>query len=142
MDVFSKNIHQKIDWKKVIYLLFIEILSIKMQKFVIIEGKTFEYIIGRSADENHKIIDQANLYDLWFHVSNYPSCHVICKLENKKYESKLFHKIIKQGALCCKQYCKFKNVQDVSIIYTYIKNITKTKTPGQVTAKNINYISI
>ena len=113
-----------------------------MQKFVIIEGKTFEYIIGRSADENHEIIEQANPYDLWFHVSNYPSCHVICKLENKKYESKLFHKIIKQGAVCCKQYCKFKNVLDVSIIYTYIKNITKTYKSGEVTAKHIKNISI
>ena len=113
-----------------------------MQKFVIIEGKTFEYIIGRSADENHEIIEHANPYYLWFHVSNYPSCHVICKLENKKYESKLFHKIIKQGALCCKQYCKFKNVHDVSIIYTYIKNVTKTEKIGEVVAKNIKNISI
>jgi len=113
-----------------------------MQKFVIIEGKTFEYIIGRSADENHVIIEQANPYDLWFHVSNYPSCHVICKLENKKYESKLFHKIIKQGALCCKQYCKFKNVKDVSIIYTYIKNVTKTEKIGEVVTKDSKNISI
>ena len=70
-----------------------------MQKIVFIEGKTFEYEIGKSSQENHDIIDKANPYDLWFHVSNYPSCHVICKLEDIKYDKKMFNKIVKQGAL-------------------------------------------
>lgn len=113
-----------------------------MQKIVFIEGKTFEYEIGKSSQENHDIIDKANPYDLWFHVSNYPSCHVICKLEDIKYDKKMFNKIVKQGALCCKQYCKFKNVQDLTIIYTRIKNVIKTNIPGQVTTEHIKYISI
>ena len=114
-----------------------------MQKIIIIiENKTFEYTIGKSAYENHHIIDISNPYDLWFHVSDYPSCHVICKLENIRYNAKLFNKIIKQGAVICKQNCNLKNKKDLSISYTHLKNIKKTNIPGEVSLQNVKYINI
>lgn len=114
-----------------------------MQKIIIIiENITFEYIIGKSAYENHHIIDESNPYDLWFHVSHHPSCHVICKLEDIRYNTKLFHKIIKQGAIICKQHSNFKNIQNLSISYTHLKNVKKTNIPGEVTLKNVKYINI
>jgi len=114
-----------------------------LEKKVCIEGIFYTYIIGTNANENFKLIDMSNPYDLWFHVANYPSCHVICQLqEDKKYDKKLLRKIVKQGALCCKQYCKYKNISDLSITYTYIKNISKTDIIGQVNTTNAKYISI
>jgi predicted ribosome quality control (RQC) complex YloA/Tae2 family protein len=113
-----------------------------IEKQIFIENIKYTFIVGRDANENTEIIKQAEPYDLWFHVSNYPSCHVICKLEPIKYDKKIFRKIIKQGAICCKQYCSYKNIDNLSIDYTYIKNVTLTDIPGSVNVTNVKNIDI
>ena len=47
--------------------------------------------------------------------------------------------IIFAGSLV-KEYSKLKNNKKVKIIYTQIKNITKTKTPGCVLTQNTKTI--
>ena len=41
----------------------------------------FEIIVGSSSQENWDIIDDSCQNDIWFHLENLPSCHVI--LTNK-----------------------------------------------------------
>ena len=109
-------------------------------------GTNIDFIIGGNAQENHDIIDEgynANENNLWFHISDKPSAHVISKipkdLELKKDEVK---KIIKQGALICKTYSKYKKEKNVSIDYTKIKNVEKCEEPGVVTLKDVKKIII
>jgi predicted ribosome quality control (RQC) complex YloA/Tae2 family protein len=109
-------------------------------------GTNIEFIIGGNAQENHNIIDEAydaNKNNLWFHISDKPSAHVISKIpkdmELKKDEIK---KIIKQGALICKTYSKYKKEKNVSIDYTRIKNVEKCEEPGAVTLKEVKKIII
>ena len=35
------------------------------------------FVIGKNAKENFEIIDHSKPNDLWFHIENAPSCHVI-----------------------------------------------------------------
>lgn len=98
-----------------------------------------DFIVGGNAQENHDIIDSADDEDYWFHVSQYPSCHVICKIPDGIKEiknKKILLKIAKQGAIICKENSKYKSHKHVEIVYTQIKNITKLDTPGSVSISN------
>jgi predicted ribosome quality control (RQC) complex YloA/Tae2 family protein len=114
---------------------------------------TIEYIIGQNASENFKIIDDAiddapddapddvNNDYMWFHIDGYPSCHVLCKVHNN-LSKKDFLKVIKRGALCCKENSKYRTEKSVSVIYTYLKNVTKTDIIGTVITSNTKSIKV
>lgn len=107
------------------------------------------YKVGSSAKNNFEIIDEADPNDLWFHLQNEPSCHVVTCFKNKYtdrddelpncydinfdyLEKKEKQQIIKQGALICKQYSKLKSAKNVPIIYTKIEDVQKTDVLGSV----------
>ena len=108
------------------------------------------YKVGSSAKNNFEIIDEANPNDLWFHLKDVSSCHVIACFKNIQYttrddelpnfydivfddlEKKEKQQIIKQGALICKQYSKLKSAKNVPITYTKIEDVQKTDVPGSV----------
>jgi len=87
------------------------------------------YKLGRNAQENFKLLDEANEIDSdywWFHLEDHPSGHCIV---HTKDLNKL--DIIFAGTLV-KSYSKLKNQNSVKIIYTKIKFIRKSKTIGEV----------
>jgi len=100
-----------------------------------------EFLIGKNEKDNFNIIDMSGPNDLWFHLSDYPSCHVIAKLPENIHKENLKY-IIKKGAILCKQNSKYKSEKDISIIYTFIKNIKKTEKIGCVISTNTKNISI
>ena len=100
-----------------------------------------EYVIGKNAAENFELIDDAEDYHIWFHVKDHSSSHVIAKLEHDLKKKDLRY-IIKQGAILCKQHSKLASKKNVDIIYTQIKNITKTDIPGSVCTQNEKMITI
>ena len=113
-------------------------------------NETFIYKVGRNAKNNYEIIDESHPEDIWFHLSNDSSCHVIAVLNldhynsihndvnnpekmNIRYNAKQKSQIIKQGALICKQYSnKYKSQKNVEVIYTNIENVYKTNRVGTV----------
>jgi hypothetical protein len=112
--------------------------------------KSIVYKIGSDAKNNIELIDAAHKHDMWFHVKNQSSCHVIACLKNITYttldddmpnsydlnfdelEKKQKQQIVKQGALICKQYSRLKSMKNLEIIYTKIENIEKTNIVGTV----------
>lgn len=108
------------------------------------------YKVGKDADNNYQIIDESDKEDIWFHIKNSSSCHVIACLKNIKFnrydnelpnyynidfdtlDKKQKQQVIKQGALLCKQFSKLKNQKNLEIIYTKIENVFKTETVGSV----------
>jgi predicted ribosome quality control (RQC) complex YloA/Tae2 family protein len=102
-----------------------------------------DFIVGGNAQENHDIIDAADPEDFWFHVAGYASCHVISKIppELKPDKNELL-KIIKQGAVVCKELSGLKKNKNVEIDYTRIKYVTKTERPGGVTITNAKIMVI
>ena len=90
------------------------------------------YLIGTSAQDNFDVIDASQPDDMWFHVKDLPSCHVVAKIPDGICDRKDIASIAKRGAILCKQHSKYASVQNLEIIYTRIKNIEKTSVPGSV----------
>lgn len=100
------------------------------------------FVIGGNAQENFDIIDEAKQQDLWFHVGNdMPSEHIIASIPTN-LSKKQIGKIATQGAVLCKQYSKYASQKNLAIIYTQVKDISKTETIGCVIAQNQKTIII
>ena len=104
-------------------------------------NKHIDFTIGKNDKDNFDIIDNANSNDIWFHLNNYPSCHVIASI-NDIIKKKDLRYIIKKGALLCKANSKYKSDKDLSIIYTNIKNVKKTEKIGSVITTNTKIILV
>jgi predicted ribosome quality control (RQC) complex YloA/Tae2 family protein len=104
------------------------------------ESKNFTIIIGKNKNENFEIIDDSLDTDLWFHVNNEPSCHVILKNTNKIGD--IPFQVIKRCAYLCKINSKAKTKKKCSVIYTQIKNVIKTEQVGQVAVCSFKTLSI
>jgi len=112
--------------------------------------KSIVYKIGSDAKNNFELIDAAHKHDMWFHVKNQSSCHIIACLKNITYTTldddmpncydlnfdelgkKQKQQIVKQGALICKQFSRLKSMKNIEIIYAKIENIKKTNIVGTV----------
>lgn len=88
------------------------------------------YRIGKSAKENWELIDVAKPNYYWFHLSSFPSAHVI--LECEKPTNDMFY----QAALLCKQATKYKNVPNIKVSYCKISNLIKGDKIGSVYYKS------
>jgi predicted ribosome quality control (RQC) complex YloA/Tae2 family protein len=93
------------------------------------------FTIGGNAQENSDIIDAAGPDDIWFHLDNLPSEHVIATIP-EDLDKKQILKIATQGAVLCKQYSKYASQKNLRIIYTRISDIIKTEKVGCVIALN------
>ena len=117
--------------------------------------KMIVYKVGKDAQNNFDLIDEANKDDLWFHLKDHSSCHVIACLKNIQYtyrddelpnfydidfdslEKKEKQQIVTQGALLCKQFSELKSKKNIFVIYTKIEDVHKTDITGRVlTYKN------
>jgi predicted ribosome quality control (RQC) complex YloA/Tae2 family protein len=98
------------------------------------------FYIGKKQSENFGVIDMGTDNDLWFHAKDESSCHVVSQIPDNMNKKDLKY-IIKVGALLCKNNTnKLKSLKDVEIIYTTIRNITKTNVEGCVLTQNTKII--
>ena len=118
------------------------------------------YKVGSNSKNNFDLIDEADSDDIWFHLNNESSCHVIACLKNITYttrdddmpncydlnfdelDKKEKHQIIKQGALLCKQYSRMKSMKNVEIMYTKIENVEKTDITGSVITRKTKIVVV
>jgi len=94
--------------------------------------ETITFHIGQNKEDNFLVIDISNPNDIWFHINNISSCHIVASMpENVAKKDKKY--IVKAGAMLCKKYTnKAKGETNVEIVYTEIKNVVKTETIGCV----------
>ena len=112
-------------------------------EIIVVSAMEMTYNIGVSAQDNFDLIDASNPQDIWFHVQDLPSCHVVAVMpENEKIDKKKKRSIIKHGAVLCKQYSKYASYKNLPIIYTKIENVQKTNIPGSVTTTDAKTIII
>ena len=117
------------------------------KNFIIININFSEYFIdinfyiGKNAYGNDEILEICKNNDLWFHIKDKPSSHVIASIPDK-INSVILNKIIEKGSLLCKEHSKYKNDNNIKIIYTYLINIEKPKksNPGKVIVLNSKLI--
>ena len=105
------------------------------------KGEEYPIIIGKDREENFAIIDESVDTDIWFHVENEPSCHVILKTNTKKIRD-IPLQVIKRCAYMCKINSKEKSKRTCNIIYTQIKNVIKTEHIGEVAVSSFKTVSV
>ena len=93
-----------------------------------------EYLIyiGKDKSENWSLIDAAVPSDIWFHVKDVPSCHVILKCSGKLKD--VPRQVLSRCFILCKQNSPKSNPNS-EIIYTPIKNVKKGCHEGSVIIK-------
>ena len=103
---------------------------------------TIPFRIGSNAQDNFDIIDDSGPNDMWFHLHNDSSSHVVASIpDGLKRKERMY--IIRQGALLCKQQNnKSKKEKNVEVVFTTIKNVIKTNTVGMVELESSNVITI
>lgn len=105
----------------------------------VFEFENIKYYIGQTAKENWDILEIAKIENnnyIWFHLNSFKSPYVIMYLSitnindnniiNDKYN------LINYGANLCKQYSKYKYLKNLKIMYTKVKNLSKTDKLGEV----------
>lgn len=88
--------------------------------------------IGQNSADNDILVAEAEQTDLWFHLNNLPSCHVVLKCDKNHPVDK---RMINYSASLVKENTKFKSLNKVTVIYTEIRNIKRTSQPGKVIVK-------
>lgn len=84
------------------------------------------FILGENARDNHRIIDDADKNDWWFHIDDKSSSHCIVEVPDLTQEDIIF------ATDLIKSNTRHDKNKKVNFCYTQIKNIKKTKNPGQV----------
>ena len=92
---------------------------------LIIEYEDTIFKVGKNAKENWKLLEENQEY-MWFHLDSFPSGH--CIVESPE----LNKEIIKLASMIVKENSKYKNYKNLGVKYLQIKNIKKTKNPGEV----------
>jgi predicted ribosome quality control (RQC) complex YloA/Tae2 family protein len=112
-------------------------------EIILVSAMEMTYHIGVSAQDNFDLIDASSPQDIWFHVQDLPSCHVVVVMpENEKLDKNKMRALVKQGAVICKKHSKYASHKNLPIIYTKIEDVQKTGTSGSVFATNTKTIII
>jgi Predicted RNA-binding protein homologous to eukaryotic snRNP len=90
-----------------------------------------EYLIyiGKTSIENWSLIDAAEESDIWFHVKDVPSCHVILKCSGKLKD--VPRAVVSHCVILCRKNSPKSNPHS-EIIYAPIKNVKKGQHEGSV----------
>ncbi|MBR1617780.1 NFACT family protein [bacterium] len=113
--------------------------QIKVEK---VTFENYDIYIGKNNLQNDYLFSKiAKAEDIWFHVLNCPSSHIILKINENKNPSK---EVLEFCAKLAKQNSKAKNSSKTSIIFTKRKNLKHPPNtyPGYVTYKNEKEIII
>jgi len=102
----------------------------------------YGYFIGHNAIDNWNLIDNAKQNDIWFHIKDHPSPHIVLNNENDIKINKIPKSVIKHCALICKQNSKLVRLKNITIIYTEIKNVNKSDIIGSVHVRNTKNVKI
>jgi len=107
-------------------------------------NKEISYLVGQNKRDNFAVIDEGVEDDIWFHAKDDSSCHVICILPNELILTEQQKRLlIRKGAEICKLFTrKLTSLHKVPILYTEIKNVTKTKTLVLVNTINTHTIVV
>lgn len=94
--------------------------------------KEYTISIGKNKEENWQLIDASEPNDVWFHIDDQPSCHVILNNAQDIKIRDFPRQVLKRCAYLCKINSAAKQLPKCDVIYAPISAITKTNIVGQV----------
>jgi len=104
-------------------------------KTILIEEKEYTILIGKNAHGNEEIIRMSHPESIWMHLNGISSAHVILDSKGDLIPKRYINQV--SGLL----FQHKTNVpRNTKVIYTQVKNVKLTKTPGSVTTKNTRFI--
>jgi predicted ribosome quality control (RQC) complex YloA/Tae2 family protein len=110
----------------------------KIEKIYVEENDTeYDIIIGTCSTENDTIIKQSNQNDIWFHFQSISGPHIILRSNGDIIPKRYLNKIASLLFIY-----KPKAPKNQNVIYTTIKNVKLTNTPGTVYTKNTQIIKM
>jgi predicted ribosome quality control (RQC) complex YloA/Tae2 family protein len=89
------------------------------------------FVVGKSAEENWKIISVADKDYYWIHADGIPSSHVIIEIDEPLEEE-----LVYACKLCKEQTKKIKDIP-IKYVITQIKNIKLGSKQGEVYFKDL-----
>ena len=92
-------------------------------KAIVIDDVSFK--VGQNAKENWELLSLDENYT-WFHLKSFPSCHVVIEKKDTTQED------IINGANLCLENTKYRNLKNIKVNYTLLKNIKKADKVGSV----------
>ena len=104
-----------------------------------LDGKDV-YNVGTDAISNWNILDNAEKNDIWVHLADYPSCYIICNIDNTKIfetnakKKKYIQKRVKIAGRICSNKSQNKipdDVNKINVIYIKCKYVKKGEKVGQ-----------
>ena len=105
----------------------------KITKYIESIKGHIEFRVGQNAKENFDLIDISGPNDLWFHINQQASSHVVATIpQDETLDKRILKKIAVQGAVICKQFSRHKSETAICVMYTPIKNVKKGGNIGTV----------
>jgi predicted ribosome quality control (RQC) complex YloA/Tae2 family protein len=105
--------------------------------FIEENNKIYTILIGQNAKENSLIIKESEPDDIWFHFNDISSSHIILQSNGDSIPKRYLFQVAK----LLWDY-KSNVPKNQKVIYTQIKNVKLTKTPGTVTTRNITILQL
>lgn len=100
-----------------------------------------EFQIGKSAQDNTQLILSSEPLDVWFHVADAPSAHLVYHNENQVDLDLLrSNGTIYRMALELKKRSKYRKLPNIKVIYCYVKDVVLTDTPGRVITGSVRHL--
>ncbi len=88
------------------------------------------FVVGKSAEENWKIISEADKDYYWVHADGVPSSHIIIEVDVPLTDE------LKYACELCRQQTKKIKNSSVKFVATQVKNIKFGSKPGEVYFKD------
>ena len=104
------------------------------------DNVTYVAKIGKNAQENWDLISDSSQNDIWFHLDNFSSPHVVLTVPSEI--KKIPKQLITWCAVLCKIHSKYNAIKKVPVIYTEIKHVKKADKVGAVTTEKTKRIVI
>jgi predicted ribosome quality control (RQC) complex YloA/Tae2 family protein len=87
---------------------------------------TYDYLgfrikVGKNNAENDKITGSAKSEDVWLHVKDYHSSHVVIETNGKRVSAE----VLKFAGEVCAYYSKCRNSEKIEVVYTLKKHVKK-----------------
>jgi predicted ribosome quality control (RQC) complex YloA/Tae2 family protein len=94
-------------------------------------------LVGQNAEENWSLLKSSNKKDILFHLSKFPSCYVILRIEDQEPNLE----VIEQVAKICLDNTKYKNLKNVYVDYTVLQNVRKGDYIGELEFISLRKVS-
>lgn len=95
--------------------------------------------IGQNQHDNDNLVKTENRKSLWFHLLDYPSCHIILEHNDS---SEFTKEMIYYCARALISRSKYKSTPKIKVMYCTLDNVRPTKVIGQVTTTSYNTIKM